>query len=129
MARTGSTPSADARAFELPAMAQSMAHEHAEVWKAFQNLGEAASRAGPLDSRTRRLVHLAMSIAVGSEGATHSHARRALAEGLSAPELEHVAMLAITAVGWSQAIKGLSWLRDITRPEPHGESSQAPAAS
>lgn len=129
MARTAGMPSADARSFELPPMAQSMAQEHAEVWKAFQNLGEAASRAGPLDSRTRRLVHLAMSIAVGSEGATHSHARRALSEGLSAAELEHVAMLAITAVGWSQAIKGLSWLRDITRTEKHGESAQSPSAT
>lgn len=103
-------------------MAQSMAQEHAEVWKAFQNLGEAASRAGPLDARIRRLIHLAMSIAAGSEGATHSHARRALSEGISADELEHVAMLAITAVGWSQAIKGLSWLRDITRAEPDARS-------
>jgi hypothetical protein len=32
--------------------------------------------------------------------ATHSHARRAVAEGLDQAELDHVALLAITAMGW-----------------------------
>jgi 4-carboxymuconolactone decarboxylase len=100
---------------ELPRVADQLAHQHPELWEAFQRLGEQASRAGPLDLRTRRLVHLALAIASGSEGATHSHARRALDEHLSAEELEHVAMLAITALGWSHAVRGLSWVRDITR--------------
>ncbi|GAC1452743.1 MAG: hypothetical protein PVSMB6_05590 [Steroidobacteraceae bacterium] len=104
----------DAASVKLPGAARHMAREHAGVWEAFQNLGEKASRAGPLDGRTRRLIHLALAIAAGSEGATHSHARRASAEGISPEELEHVAVLAITAVGWSQAIKGLTWVRDVT---------------
>lgn len=49
------------------------------------------------------------------QGATHSHSRRALAEGLSAEELEHVAFLAITTLGWPQAIRALTWIRDVTR--------------
>jgi 4-carboxymuconolactone decarboxylase len=102
----------------LPGAALYMAREHPEVWEAFQHLGEKASRAGPLDTRTRRLIHLALAIAASSEGATHSHARRARSEGISAEELEHVAILAITTVGWSQAIKGLTWVRDVTRAQP-----------
>jgi alkylhydroperoxidase/carboxymuconolactone decarboxylase family protein YurZ len=70
---------------------------------------------GPLDARTSRLIHLALAIAAGSEGAAHSHARRALAEGISLEELEHIPVLAITTIGWSQAIKGMTWVRDITR--------------
>lgn len=100
---------------KLPETAAQMARQHPELWQAFQNLGEQASRAGPIDARTRRLVHLAYAIAVGSEGATHSHARRALAEGITAEELDHVALLAITTIGWGQAIKGLTWVRDMTR--------------
>jgi len=100
---------------KLPGAALQMAREHAEVWEAFQSLGERASRAGPLDARTRRLIHLALALAAGSEGATHSHARRARSEGITAEELEHVAILAITTIGWSQAIKGMTWVRDITR--------------
>jgi hypothetical protein len=87
-------------------------------------LGEEASRAGPLDARSRRLIHLALAIAASSEGATHSHARRGSSEGISAEELEHVAILAVTTVGWSQAIKGLTWVRDVTRAPPDTAASQ-----
>jgi len=100
---------------KLPGAAQQVAHEHPDLWEAFQHLGKAASNAGPLEARTRRLIHLALAIAAGTEGATHSHARRARSEGISPDELEHVAVLAITAVGWSQAIRGLTWVRDVTR--------------
>lgn len=104
----------------LPGTPAELQREHPELWKAFQQLGAAASAAGPLDGRTRRLVHLAIAIAGDSEGATHSHARRAMAEGIPAEELEHVALLAITTLGWPRAIKGLSWVRDITRARQAG---------
>jgi alkylhydroperoxidase/carboxymuconolactone decarboxylase family protein YurZ len=97
----------------LPETANKIARDHPALWAAFQRLGEEASRAGPLDDRTRRLVHLAYAIAADSEGATHSHARRARGEGLSPEELDHVALLAVTTLGWSGAIKGLSWVRDV----------------
>jgi alkylhydroperoxidase/carboxymuconolactone decarboxylase family protein YurZ len=100
----------------LPQAANDVAQQHPELWAAFQSLGEAASRAGPLDERTRRLVHLAYAIATDSQGATHSHARRALADGIGAAELDHVAFLAVTTLGWSGAIKGLTWVRDVTVP-------------
>ena len=102
---------------KLPAAARHMACEYPDLWEAFERLGEAASRAGPLEPRTRRLIHLALAIAADSEGATHSHVRRATAEGISSEELEHVATLAITTTGWSQAMKGLAWVRDITRAQ------------
>ncbi|HEY9218348.1 MAG TPA: carboxymuconolactone decarboxylase family protein [Phenylobacterium sp.] len=100
----------------LPSYAGRAAIEQPDLWRALQALGEKASRAGPLDARARRLVHLAMALGVGSEGAVHSHARRGLSEGLSPEELEHVAWLAVTTLGWPQAIKGLTWIRDVTRP-------------
>jgi alkylhydroperoxidase/carboxymuconolactone decarboxylase family protein YurZ len=109
---------------KLPGAALHMAREHPEVWEAFQRLGEKASSAGPLDARIRRLIHLALAIAAGSEGATHSHARRASSEGITPEELEHVAVLAITTLGWSQAIKGLMWVRDITRARPRAPTGE-----
>jgi 4-carboxymuconolactone decarboxylase len=114
----------DVASMNLPGAAMHVAHEHPELWEAFQRLGEEASRAGPLDARTRRLIHLALAIAAGSEGATHSHARRGSSEGISAEELEHVAVLAITTVGWSQAMKGLTWVRDVTRAPPDPVASE-----
>jgi 4-carboxymuconolactone decarboxylase len=102
---------------QLPGTAGQVAQEKPELWRAFQALGEATAEAGPLDERTRRLVNLALAIGADSEGATHSHSRRALAEGFSAEELEHVAFLAITTLGWPQAIRGLTWVRDVTQSE------------
>ena len=100
---------------ELPGSAGQVAREKPELWRAFQALGAATGAAGPLSEREQRLVNLARAIGGDSEGATHSHARRAVAEGMSGAELDHVAFLAITTLGWPQAIRGLTWVRDVTR--------------
>jgi alkylhydroperoxidase/carboxymuconolactone decarboxylase family protein YurZ len=104
----------------LPSYAGRAAQEQPGLWRALQDLGREASRAGPLDARTRRLVHLALALGAGSEGAAHSHARRGLAEGLDPAELEHVAWLAVTTLGWPQAIRALTWIRDLTAPQSGG---------
>lgn len=101
---------------ELPGTAGEIARQKPELWRAFQALGAATGAAGPLSEREQRLVNLALALGGDSEGATHSHCRRALAEGLVAEELEHVAFLAITTLGWPQAVRGLTWVRDVTRP-------------
>ena len=105
----------DAPEVNLPGTASRVAKDKPELWRAFQALGEATGAAGPLTEREQRLIHVALAIGADSEGATHSHARRGTAEGLSAEELEHVAYLAITTLGWPQAMRGLSWVRDVTR--------------
>jgi alkylhydroperoxidase/carboxymuconolactone decarboxylase family protein YurZ len=105
----------DAPEVELPGTAGQVAKEQPELWRAFQALGEATGKAGPLSEREQRLVNVALAIGADSEGATHSHARRGAAEGLSPEELEHVAFLAITTLGWPRAIRGLTWMRDVTR--------------
>ena len=102
---------------DLPGAAGRTANEHPALWRALQSLGEAAAEAGPLDARTRRLIGLAYAIASDSEGATHSHTRRALAEGMTAEELHHAAYLAVTTLGWPNAIRGLTWVQDLTRPQ------------
>jgi len=103
---------------DLPGTAGQVAREKPELWRAFQALGAATGTAGPLSEKEQRLVNLALALGGDSEGATHSHARRGLAEGLSAEELEHVAFLAITTLGWPQAVRGLTWIRDITKSKP-----------
>jgi alkylhydroperoxidase/carboxymuconolactone decarboxylase family protein YurZ len=107
----------------LPSTAQLVGKQYPDVWAAFQQLGAAVNQAGPLDGRTKRLVHLALAIGANSHGAVHSHVRRGLAEGLATTELEHVALLAATTLGWPQAVKGLAWIKDVTQAptaEPGG---------
>jgi alkylhydroperoxidase/carboxymuconolactone decarboxylase family protein YurZ len=104
----------DTPEIELPGTAGQVARERPELWRTFQALGSEIGKAGPLSEREQRLVNVALAIGGDSEGATHSHARRALAENLSPEDLDHVAFLAITTLGWPQAIRGLTWVRDVT---------------
>lgn len=99
---------------ELPAAAGDIKNNHPDLWNAYSRLGEAAATSGPLDKKAQRLVKLALAIGARSEGAVHSHSRRALAEGVSADEIKHAALLAITTLGFPQAIAALSWIEDIT---------------
>lgn len=78
-----------------------------EVWQTYAAMGEKCAKQGPLDEKTRRLVKLAMAIGIGSEGAVHSHVRRALAEGITAAELDHIALLAIPLAGLPAAVRDL----------------------
>jgi len=99
---------------DLPAAASKIANDYPEIWKAYAALGKTASDAGPLDQRMRRLVKLGLVIGIGSEGAVHSHVRRALAEGISADEIKHAALLAIPTIGFPRAVAALSWIEDLT---------------
>lgn len=99
---------------DLPGSANDVAANHPDVWDAYSDLGEACADAGPIDGDTKRLVKLALAIGAQSEGATHSHARRALDEGIDPAAVEHVAMLAIPTIGFPKAIAGKTWVEDVT---------------
>lgn len=99
---------------ELPSGAGHVARSYPDVWKAYSELGRACSEAGPLDGHTARLVNLALASGALSEGAVHSHTRRALAEGVTPEELRHVALLSIPTLGFPQAVRVLTWIEDIT---------------
>lgn len=98
---------------ELPASAGDLAEDYPEVWEAYAALGRSCADAGPLDDRERRLVKLALAVGLGSEGATHSHARRALDAGLDPEDLRHVALLAVPTLGFPRAIAALTWIDDV----------------
>ena len=101
---------------ELPSGAGQIARAYPAVWEAYEALGKATAEAGTLDDRTRRLIKLALSIGASSEGAVHSHTRRAMDERISKDELKQVALLAIATLGLPQAVRGLTWIEDITDP-------------
>jgi len=73
-----------------------------------------APKAGPIERRAVRLVKLALAIGASSEGAVHSHVRRAIDEGISTEEIKQVALLAIPTLGFPQAVRVLTWIEDIT---------------
>lgn len=103
---------------KLPDFLQGVIEEYPDVWKAYQDLGEACGTAGPLDPKTVRLVKLALAIGAKSEGAVHSHTRRALRDGISRDEIQQVALLAVTSIGWSSSMAALSWIQDVLDKHP-----------
>jgi len=98
---------------DLPAGAGKVAEAYPEVWRAYADLGAVTSGTGDLSARERRLVKLALAIGVGSEGAVHSHARRARAEAIPLGDLRQVALLGIGVLGLPRAVAGYTWIEDI----------------
>jgi len=82
---------------------------------AVENLGKAAKDAGPLDDKTSHLVRLAAAAAIGSEGALHSHTRRALAAGAKPDEIYHALILITSTIGFPRVSASLSWADDIIK--------------
>ncbi|MBZ5726243.1 MAG: carboxymuconolactone decarboxylase family protein [Acidobacteriia bacterium] len=100
----------------LPPSVAGFERKHPAVWDAFARLGESCHESGPLDEKTRRLVKLALAIALRHEGAVHSATRNALRRGVTREELEHVAILAITTIGWPAANAAMTWIADDLPP-------------
>lgn len=93
-------------------------HEH--FMKALEALGQAAKQEGPIDDKTAQLIQLAAAAAMRSEGAVHSHTRRALEAGAKAEEIRHALILLTSTIGFPNMVAALSWADDIiqTRPIP-----------
>ncbi|MFW5709503.1 MAG: NTP transferase domain-containing protein [Chloroflexota bacterium] len=97
----------------LPDVYTSIRETFPEIAEAYDSLGDAAHRAGPLDEQSRQLVKLALAIGAELEGATHAHTRRALEMGITPDAIRHVALLTITTLGFPSAVRALTWVNDI----------------
>ncbi|MDB5034643.1 MAG: alkylhydroperoxidase AhpD family core domain protein [Chlorobi bacterium] len=82
-----------------------------ELEKAWRSINDAGEQ-GPLDERTRRLIKLAVAIGAMREGAVHSSARKGLAMGITAEEMEQVVALAAGTLGMPSTVAVYSWIHD-----------------
>jgi 4-carboxymuconolactone decarboxylase len=99
----------------LPKAVDEFRSKYPKIWQTFNQLGDLCHEAGPLDPKSRCLVKLALSLGAGLEGATHSAVRKARTAGVSADELQHVALLAITTLGFPSAMRGMAWVGDLEK--------------
>ena len=90
-----------------------MKERHPQLLDAVDTLGVAAAKAGPLSKKARQLVQLAAAAAVRSEGAVHSHARRAVEAGASAEEVRHAILLLISTIGFPTVAAAMTWADDV----------------
>lgn len=80
---------------------------------AIDALGKAVRDEGPLDEKSAQLIQLAAAASIRSEGAVHSHVRRARDAGASADEIRHAVLLLVSTIGFPAVMAALSWVDDV----------------
>ena len=103
----------------VPPNVRDFRQTHPQIWEAFTALADKCHEGGPLDERTRRVVKVALAMAAGIEGGTHSAIRNARQSGITDEELTHIAVLAITTIGFPAAMRALTWIHDPAAQPKH----------
>ena len=98
---------------KLPVPFEQFVQRFPQAHAAYERLGEACHTSGPLDPKTRELVQLGMAIGIRSEGAVHSHVKKALAAGATAEEIRHAVLLGIPTLGLPTTVAAFTWIGDI----------------
>ena len=80
---------------------------------ALDEVGKAVRGLGPIDEKHAHLIQLAAAASARSQGAVHSHVRRALAAGATADEIHHAILLLTSTVGFPAVVAALCWADDI----------------
>ena len=101
----------------LPDAYLSFRERHDAVATSLDGLASTVDQAGPLGDRERRLVKLGIAIGRGSEGAVRSNVRKGLALGVTAEEMHHAALLAITTIGLPAATAAATWIDEVLAAE------------
>lgn len=86
---------------------------HPDFIDAVDKLGQVTKKAGPVSAKYAQLIQLAASIACRSEGAVHSHTKRALDEGATPEEIRHTVLILTNTLGFPNVMAGMSWVNDI----------------
>ena len=94
---------------------------HDEALPALEKLGKAARQQGPLDDKTAHLIQLAAAAAIQSEGAVHSHVKRATAAGATPEEIYQADLLLVSTIGFSKVAATICWVDDVLKQEEQPE--------
>jgi alkylhydroperoxidase/carboxymuconolactone decarboxylase family protein YurZ len=100
---------------KLPQMYKSIRERYGDLFTAVDEVGRTVRNLGPLNEKTSHLVQLAAAAAIRSEGAVHSHVRRALEAGAEPDEVYHAIVLLTNTIGFPAMSAALSWADDIIR--------------
>lgn len=88
-------------------------NQHSRLFQAVEKLGIAVRKEGPINDKTAHLIQIAAAAALRSEGAVHSHVRRALEIGVKPEEIHHAIILVTSTIGFPNVIAALSWAEDL----------------
>lgn len=94
------------------------------VGAAYEALGDALHTAAPLNDRERALVKLAISGSNLLQSAFKAHIRKALAQGVTREEIEHVALLMLPTVGFPTMMTAMGIIEDQLKGNPGAAGQQ-----
>ena len=83
------------------------------VVEAYEHLGRACHRHGPLGPKMRELIKIGIAVGAGLESGTHAHVRLALEAGATPEEIRHAALLATTTIGYPGMMRAMTWVNDV----------------
>ena len=98
---------------QIPKRYMKFKEDYSNVAQAYEAMGDAVHKAGPLDDKTRALIKLSISTGARFEGAVHSHTRKALKVDCTPEEIRHAVMLSLPTIGLPSMMAALSWVDDI----------------
>jgi 4-carboxymuconolactone decarboxylase len=85
---------------------------HPDIYEAYAAYGKAVhTLGGPLDERTRWLIKVATSAALGLEKAQITHMAKALEAGCRPEELEHTLLLVAPTAGFPRMMEAMERFR------------------
>jgi 4-carboxymuconolactone decarboxylase len=97
---------------KAPKIYLQLKRRHPRFFAAVDRLGQAVRKEGPLPEKTIQLVQLAAAAAIRSEGAVHSHVRRALEAAATPDEVRHTLLALTSTIGFPNVIAACSWAED-----------------
>ena len=97
----------------LPEIYEEFRQQFPEIAVAYDTLAASCHQWGPLGAKERRLTKLGIAIGMSSEGGIKSHARRALAEGISPDGLRHAVLMAFTTTGFPTMIAAMMLVEEV----------------
>jgi 4-carboxymuconolactone decarboxylase len=100
---------------KLPDWYRSIKKQFPDYIESLESLGYTIRQSGPLDEKTIQLIQLAAAAAIRSEGAVHSHVRRALNSGSTKEEIYHTLLLLTSTIGFPNVSAALCWTDDIIK--------------
>jgi 4-carboxymuconolactone decarboxylase len=84
-----------------------------KAFEAHQKLGQELHDAGPIGKKNAHLIQLAAAASIRSEGAVHSHVRRALEAKAKPAEIYHSLVLLTSTIGFPAVSAALSWAKEV----------------
>ena len=98
---------------KLPKMYTGIKKRYKKFGTAIENLGKTTRTLGPINEKTAHLIQLGAAAAIRSEGAVHSHVRRAREAGAKNEEIYHALILLTSTIGFPAVSAAISWTDDV----------------